>query len=378
MGYLDIQSREDIDGLMEKTLSAYFRTTVRVTDTYQQHCFILNPRINSIVYDKPSASVGRMVRRGHVVQRNRLLHWASQLYLRLAFSKRGWFGCKYLIFKDLPEHPEDLYIMPGNMKLKIFDLFRHTVTSVLKEGFDADALSKECAIRLRPQWGFVPSLVLDGTNVCREEILDGRTLDRLPKAEQSAADAQVRRILSDMQQKARATVSGTAYGQDLYRQIGEEVQRLQCDAAVKSAVDAVAAYLTERIQGDVIVAFSHGDFQKGNLFASADGQVYVLDWDTYDTRSLGYDILTYFYSFRYRSDYWMRIDTFLWDEGWASLSSSYYGEVVDKTAVLAVYLLEDILWTLQECMSAPEKRPSQGLLRYADVSFYKELQSRLG
>lgn len=378
MGYLDIQSREDIDGLIEKTLSAYFQTTVRVGNTYHKHSFILNPRINSIVYDKPSVAVKRMVRRGHAVQRNRMLYWASQVYLRLAFSKCGWFGCKYITFETLPEHSEDIYIMPGNMKLKIFDLSQHTVTSLLKEGFQSKALDKESAVRLRPQWTFIPPLVLETGNRCREPILEGCTLDRLPRGEQNAADIKVRRILWTIQQKNRETVCGTDYAQKLYQQIVSHIDLLQCEAGVKSALNSVASYLAQRVRGDITVAFSHGDFQKGNLFAHKDGNVYVLDWDTHDKRSLGYDILTYFYSFRYRSDYWMRIDSFLQDAEWASFASCYYEKPADKTKVLSVYLLEDILWTLQECLVTPEQRPSQGVLRYAEPIFEHELRKRLG
>lgn len=378
MGYLDIQSREDIDGLIEKTLSSYYHTTVRITNTYQRHSFILNPRINSIVYDKPSAAVKKMVRRGHAVHRSRLLYLASQMYLRVAFSRCGRFGCKYITFETLPEHPQDLYIMPGNMKLKIFDLSQYRVTSLLKDGFDADALNKECAIRLHPQWDFVPSLVMERDSRCREKILDGCTLDRLPKTKQKEADTKVRRILAEIQQKDRETVRGADYGRGVYRLIAADMKRLQCDDSVKSAIDTVAVYLTKQVRGDVTVAFSHGDFQKGNLLACTDGNVYVLDWDTHTQRSLGYDILTYFYSFRYRRDYWMRIDGFLQDAEWDALASHYYDDVAEKATVLAAYLLEDILWTLQECLATPERRPSQGLLRYANASFYEELQKRLG
>lgn len=378
MGYLDIQSREDIDELIEKTLSSYYHTTVRFSDTYQKHSFILNPRINSIVYDKPSAAVKRMVRRGHVVQRNRVLYWASQVYLHLAFSKHSRFGCKYIIFDDLPKHPENIYIMPGNMKLKIFDLSQHMVISLLKDGYDTDALKKECAVRLHPQWFFIPSLVTEGDNQCREKILDGCTLDRLPRAERSAADVKVRRIITDVQRKDREIVSGAEYGHDLYRQILSDLSLLQCDDSIKFAIETVAAYLTEQVQGDITIAFSHGDFQKGNLLACTDGNVYVLDWDTHARRSLGYDILTYFYSLHYRNDWWMRIDHFLQDEQWETLAAHYYDGLADKHTVLAVYLLEDILWTLQECLAAPEQRPSQGVLRYAEGSFYEELQNRLG
>ena len=263
------------------------------------------------------------------------------------------------------------------MKLKVFDLFHRTLTSVLKEGFCSDVLAKECEMRLQPQWAFVPVLTLQQPNICREAILDGCTLDRLPLVKQCEADAEVGRILAEIQQMDRELVNGADYGWNIYRQIVEAMEGLQCEETVKTAIDAVALYLTKQMCGDITIAFSHGDFQKGNLLAGVDGNIYVLDWDTHTRRSLGYDLLTYFYSFRYRRDYWMRIDHFLQDTQWEVIATRYYDTKSEKRVVLSVYLLEDILWTLQECLATPERRPSDGMLRYAAPSFYEELRKRL-
>lgn len=378
MGYIDIQSREDIDGLIEKTLSTYYNTTVKISDKYTKNSFILNPRLNCAVFSKASKEVKKAVRRGHAVRRNIILYFIMNLYLRFAFSKHGLFGCKYITFEVLPENTEDLFIMPGNMKIKLFDYRLKTVNNIMKEGFSRSSLDKEFSVRLEPKWNFISKLVPCGENGYKEDLLSGCSFDRLENSRKPSVGIKVKDILLKIQQENRKNISSLDYINKLFGEITELLKKLNCDDNVRENICEVASGVINKIsKSDITVAFSHGDFQNGNIFVSPEGKVYVLDWETCSIRSLGYDILTFYYSFRYRRDFLMRIDDFINDDNWKNISEEFYGFDIDKKTVLAVYFIEDILWLVEESLSTVERRPSESLLRYADTAFKQEILRRL-
>lgn len=378
MGYLDIKNREDIDGIIESTLSAYYGTTVRVVDKYAPNAFILNPRLNSAIFSKATKTVKKAVRRGYTARKS-VLHWMiMQAYLRVAFSKRGFFGCKYITFENLPQNARYLYIMPGNMKIKLFDYKQKVLTNVIKEAFSIKSFEKELAVRKNPKWAFVPPIISYEKNKYTEEILDGCSFDRLKNSKKPAAFNEIKRVLFELQQSDRTDILGADYAKELLVKINELLDTLNCDNKEKDGILSFAQSVAEKCTNQTIMlAASHGDFQYGNLFVGDDNKIYVLDWETYGTRSIGYDILTFFYSFRYRRNFLERIDSFLQDENWEDISHKYYGKAQDKKNVLSVYFLEDILWLLQESTSTVEKRASDSLLKYADTKVCQEILGRL-
>lgn len=377
MGYFDIKNREDIDNIIEKTLSDYYGTTVRVVNKYVSNSFILNPRLNSAIYSKASRIVKKAVRKGQTSRQN-LIYWVlKQIYLRLAFSKSGLFGCKYIHFENLPENFEYLYIMPGNMKIKLFDYKKKTVTNIVKQGFSTFSFEKELAVRTNPKWDFILPIEASKDGIYYEKLLEGCTFDRLKKSNSRIAYDKIKDILQKMQQNGRTSENYSDYQQELLLQIKNNLTLIKCDEAIKANIADFAQKVAKNYESDVILAASHGDFQKGNIFFDKNLRIYVLDWETFDKRSIGYDILTFFYSLRYRRDFLMRIDYFLNDSQWGDISKIYFGTVVDKKQVLSIYFLEDLLWLLQECINTSEKRISPSLLKYADSTFLQEITGRL-
>ena len=377
MGYLDIRSRENIDAIMGETLSEYFHTKVTVADQYRRGCFILCPRLNTAVYDRAEKSVKRTVQRSHAVQSSPLLKLAMAAFISVAFSKHGMFGCKYIIFDRTPEHAESMVILPGNMKIKIFDFQEGTVRNILKTGFEKTSLQIEKNIRIDSDRAYILSLRMEQESVYCEDLIQGRSYDRLEPKLADALLGRIEDILLDIQQGDRKTVGCVDYMAQQMQDMRRLLSQLHAEQALKKQVLSFAEQMCGYGEGEIVLSDSHGDFQNGNIFVSDDGKIYILDWETCATRSIGYDLLTFFYKFRYRADYLMRIDSFLNDECWAARAQKYGVLFADKRVVLSIYFIEDIIWLLQEILSTPEKRCSDGIRKYSELEFQRDVIERL-
>lgn len=378
MGYLDIKDRENIDEIISKTLSMYYQTKVSIGDKKSQTSFILNPRLNCAIYSKPVPEVKKAVQVGHAVHRNVMLNLAMRLYIMLGFSRMKVFGCKYINFSRLPDHPESLIIMPGNMKIKIFDYRSKMIINILKEGFDLASLYTEVKVRTaykeRP---YVLPLEILKEGVYKEKLIKGCSVDRLDGIRYSKVKGRIAHAIQDFQKGNRSDVDACVYCCGIVSLIENKIEQIRCDNTIKVKITKFVHELLDLVEGMITIADSHGDLQNGNIFVSDDDNVYLLDWETYQIRSIGYDILIYYYKFRYRTDYLMRLDNFLQDDHWGDLSSAFWDNPVDRKQVLIVYLLEDIIWHIEECLSTEEKRSSSGLLKYSELNFQKQLIERM-
>lgn len=378
MGYLDIQGREEIDDIIGATLSQYYKTRVIVQDKYLRGSFILNPRLNCAVYDKTSNDVKNAVRKGHAIQNSLLKKIAMNLFITIGFSKKALFHCKYITFDKLPDNSEYLLIMPGNTKVKVFDYKNNKIFNLLKTGFETDGFLKEVAIRtgqnMRPY--MLPIRSIQG-DVYEETLIDGCSLDRLNRNTFPSVEEKIGDIILDFQKGNRIQKSAEKYTQELRQTISDKLKRIGCTSIQRDKLSSFISRLSLYKGQSVVLANSHGDLQNGNIYISKEKQIYIIDWETYDIRSLGYDVLTYYYQFRYRKDYLNKIDNYLEDVGWDKMSVSFWGSIVNKKEVLAIYLIEDILWQINECLSTAEKKASSGLMKYTDTDFQNSIMERL-
>ncbi len=385
MGYMDIANRENIDDLIAKTLSAQFHTKVTVDTQYRRDAFILCPRLNRAIMPCASGDLKRAIRVGHAVHKSLFLHLAMDWYIRLAYTglaRLPIFHSKYIHFEKLPEHARDLLIMPGNMRIKVFDYREQRILNLVKEGFPVTFVDTERMVRSQPIWDFVLPMVDLRSTAYWETMITGVSIDRLHPRERAGIEHKVQDILYEMQQKDREVVVARQYAGQLREGIARLLQELSGQQMGNTQEGSTILDLTNVLENaisedEVILSASHGDFQNGNIFCSEEGRITVLDWETYGKRSLGYDILTYFYQFRYRRDFPGRIQQYLKAENWAEISTRYYGRATDKRQILCIYFLEDLIWLLNESLQTPEKRMTDSLKQYADATFREALEALL-
>ena len=378
MGYLDIQNREKVDEIIQTTLSQYYKTTVCVSNKYRKGCFILNPKLSISIHDSATRRIKKLVQKRFAIHGSFLKSIAMKLFIMFGFSRMGFWGCKYLEFERLPSNPESLLIMPGNMKIKVFDYHSNSVFNILKDGFSDVSIGIEREIRtgkdLKPY--ILPMKVIDDNNYS-EELLSGCSIDRLDRRVFPNVEEEVKIIIRDIQLHNREMRDGEAYFQYLIDEIQNRLKRINCDDYLKESIIGFAERLHPFVGKAVIVSDSHGDLQNGNVFIANNNRIYIIDWETFGKRSIGYDLLTYYYKFRYRTNYLQRIEFFLKDENWKLVSESFGLDGIDKTKVLAVYFLEDLIWVINECECTPEKKESGSLEKYAEKNFQDSIIARL-
>jgi len=85
------------------------------------------------------------------------LQWALG---KMAFSRFGVYPFGRQGFSVSPpiENAEDLLIMPGNRRVRLFDFSRHTITAFLKSGFLRDAIQNEIRARDHLPLGVAPKI----------------------------------------------------------------------------------------------------------------------------------------------------------------------------------------------------------------------------
>lgn len=378
MGYLDIKNREDIDNIIALTLSKYFTNEVTISNKYSSDSFILNPRLNSAIIYRPSKKVIDAIKTGHAIRKNILKNAVAQFYIRFAFSRYNLFGCKYIIFKKPLCNAKDLYIMPGNMKIKIFDFKNMTIDNIIKNNYQLLPFTKEKKIREDPIYSFILPLKIISNNVYREQLLSGCTIDRLKSCKLKTIEQEIRKIIIKIQKINRKSINALEYSFFLKNVIIDLYPKLNNGEKYKKSIfDFINKVYSLVLPKLIDISFSHGDLQNGNIFVTKANKIYVLDWESCDDRSIGYDILTYYFKFRYRKNYILRIDEFLKSAMWEEIKNDFYYHITDKKQVLAIYVLEDILWIINENINTSEKRVSDSLKLYSNSRIQENILNRL-
>ena len=201
---------------------------------------------------------------------------ATPLGVRVASAK------KLVVTPNVPK-ASHLTILPGNRRIRIFDLVRRRSRVMLKDGFDNDAIAAEFAVRGGRRQGPFPP-ILDG-NLAEgwftEPVFDGRVLARIPNVRK----AQYFRDLAWRNLNAWAAPTRS------YWTLAEWWERhAAARSHLREHVSAVEECLAQ--EATITVQASHGDFQPGNILVDlSKGAVWLLDWEFYGTRSIHYDAI---------------------------------------------------------------------------------------
>jgi thiamine kinase-like enzyme len=236
------------------------------------------------------------------------------------------------------------------------------------------SIEKEKEIRLRPQWNFVLPMEMKTSNIYYEKLLKGRSFDRLKKKKVRNIHNEIEKIIIQIQKEKRSTINSIKYSLSLKNTIVDELSKVIISKQLYLNVIEFVEHISDLVGDfDLEVSFSHGDLQYGNIFITENDEIYILDWETYSVRSIGYDLLTYFYRFRYRNNFIDRIKDFLNDNHWIEIANKFYTSTINKKQVLLIYLLEDINWIINESLNTANKKASPSLLLYSNRKFFYDI-----
>lgn len=324
----EMLKREDFYAINARTLNSYFDSVSGVS-TY----LYIYPYLNVIVTKKPSKLIKEYLYTEYCINSGvkRFLVYA---YINICMCTRGLLSSKKIKLKASIN--DAIMIYPCNKKYRIFDFENGSVSVILKDGFSDKDLLNEIDFRTRENNPlFVPRLLNHSNNSYTEEIIDGGSVARV----------------TDIELKEQLKVKAYQMFRDQYKYLDELCVANEYLGVIKNhiiellkykveddanTIEAVNILLNKASSLDNIeVVFSHGDLQAGNIWFDKNSNVYIIDWESWNKRSVWYDYATLFDSLRPGD-----INNFL------------SKKIIDnKTAVV---LLEDIVFQLEELNSLPE------------------------
>lgn len=288
-----------------------------------------------------------------------------------------WIGLRALsdpafwVSADLP-NPEQLLVVAGNQRIRIFDFARMRARVLLKEGFQKETMEREIMLRTSGVQGpfhkihaFCPQ-----HSFFEEELLQGWDLNRVPPwLNRKKLKKSARKLLLRWLERTRESADRDGYLDDVaarFRKASQEVQGRFGPVFPQSErwlelLGARAADLPTSIQ----LALTHGDFQWGNVFFERKiSKICLIDWEHQGKRSFHHDFFTEALGARRGVGMARRISAYLEGKTLGSPIDDIGG--TKRVALLALFLLENLIFFLEESLTGPTLAPSQGLLATID------------
>lgn len=266
-----------------------------------------------------------------------------------------------------------LVVLPGNMRVRIFDFSRGVVRVLGKEGFDSRGLDREVAVRGCGASGPFPAIKRSDVRQgwFEEPIVDAVALPRCPPGwHRTALLMEALDALGQWSAPTRVDVEAgewAAHVAGRLRDLTSQVAGRFSDAAIVPPDDVLARLVSAASTlGSVSTAVGHGDFQPGNvLVGKRDRSVTIIDWEHSARRYSMYDRMVAALGSRAPRGLARRVAQFVA----GSTPTALAAVAVDRPfriGMAALLVLEDLVWYAEESLSGPFQVPSLGLIQYLE------------
>ena len=253
-------------------------------------------------------------------------------------------------------------VMGGNHRLRIVNFRERSCTVVLKSRSDRGLfLDNELRFRTELQVRAVPPLLERAPQATWfvEEYVAGIGAPRLPEPHATRmVDEAARQLAQEVVRPSLRFVSAREWVTTLQAVIADRLNRVPRSAfPYRDKVEELGVSLGQvagagTANREIGVAWSHGDFQRGNIMADGE-RVWIVDWESVGKRFAGYDPLTLASGSRGRDRLMGKLQALLDDPAHFGhgLLASWPG--VDWTpgnrmATVAFYLLEELVYHLTD------------------------------
>ena len=346
MKITEMIAREDFYRINHDTLLKYYATAKRKEPLY------IYPRLNAIIVKNPSKAVKKYLLTEYAVRGSFVKRLAANGYVNLCLSSHGVMADRRLLIPN--DANADTLIYPCNRKYRIFDFAHNTVTVQLKSGFPDEQLKHEISFRTRSSLpDFVPVIMTSTGTSYTERIIDGKPLARVTDGYDQLKKQAYEELRAYTSQFDK-TVTGVEYS----RMLGDQLLRMMKE--IQLPYEKLVNVLSTVIRNvpEVLLTFSHGDLQSGNIWVeNRTNKVFIIDWESWGTRSLQYDQATLFDGLRPGD-----IDGYLLN---ARIN------VQNK----ALVLLEDILFQIEVYKSLPDTFGREKVIEYCrKITSWSETQ----
>lgn len=298
----EMLEREDIYSILSTTLEEYFLTvrqekvTVRVDNSRLKNRFVVYPRLGIVCSRFPSWKVAKDLYTQFNVQGNVIKKLVAWGYITACFLTFGLLSSCSLFVGNKNWCKRNIYIMPCNRKIRIFDYGKGYVDAILKTGFSDVCFKNEMKYRVKPQFDFIPPVIEHGDRWYRERIIEGVGLVRVKEPDYTRYCQEVLDDAKLMYQQTLHYEPIDAY----YTRIADEIKKafpklkeeknIATTDYIETVLDRIKSFTIGR-DNNVPLVLSHGDLQTGNVMVeNATKKVSIYDWETAGERSVWFDM----------------------------------------------------------------------------------------
>lgn len=375
-----MESREDIYQIIVDTLSKYFNETfgaghlAKIVSRFKGE-FVIYPRLGFICHRFPSRKVIKEMFRSYNVRDSLLKRVVAKIYILVCAFSFGLFAKKGLYFERIKSFNRDTLIIPNNRRIRIHYYDTMVADVLLKEGFDNCCYLKEIEFRRNNNCDYIVPIMDVENERYREPLIIGSGIVRVAKRNLDFYENLMYKELIDFQTNTLKLVPVKDYFEQKRQQVLFIINNKSSDTWLSSSdrlfIDNVLSKISSTIgecQAAIQVCSSHGDFQGGNVMVDiVNKKVYLIDWETVDCRSFVYDFITYYYNTRRKG----KLKEFLKKNGTPisdMLTNVGYNRpiILDEKLYLNVFLIEDMLFYLEECFLLNRPEGSDVLKRFID------------
>lgn len=364
MGFQALLVREDYYGILKKTLQRYYNQRfgegIEVGYEPKEGAaeLLMNPRLGMIFEPYPPRVMRNYIYRSYDIRGNMVKNLAAKAFVFVSTHTRSLFTI-----------PKKLYIYPSSMvkketmiaylnrSIRIFDFKEGTTVSIQKDSFTSKFFQNQLQYRIKNKYGFIPPITAYGDDWFEERILEGKSLARETDSAKYKEGAKT--SLSKIIALAKATTE--------LKNTKEYVEETTntCNSLLSKAKDAKGIITFDRsitylkrlsavlldAPSTVQLADSHGDLQAGNVWLEKE-KAWIIDWETYDKRSIWFDTTTLLFGTRYYGGVKKLVESI---EDSTLKQTLLQGQHCDWDVrqMVALFLLEDLLFYLEDMMELP-------------------------
>lgn len=349
MDVKEMLERENLPQIMCQTMEHFFedvyRCNVRLSTDRQEDSIplYLMSRPGVLIGNGATRNAYRTIFTEYTLRGSLIRFFAAKAFITFRLLTKKYNAAAVIYARtDERRKLRELLIVPNNKSVRVFSYQTGTVFSIVKSGFKRDFLRNQVEFRQEFKYSFILPLRAYGEDWFEEDILKGHPLARVrdERAYNESLDCAVQNI-SKLFRDTQYSVDRSEYFQGLLRQIADLLQILPTEPLQMEKFQGLLAVIKrteDNFQGKMLVGYSHGDFQPGNIWRDEKGKTWIYDWETVGIRSSWYDQAVMFGGLRRGKDY----AAFLQEDGSVWLNQN------EGTTVKMLIILEDIIFQLRE------------------------------
>ena len=390
----ELMQREDFQDIFSKTLKGYLVTKKQwngdifwgIKPRKKALNLFVNGRINIIFPPNLSSIDIRTFAAEYSYNKNIFKRFAQRLYVYFSSTKlfREAFASEKLSIQPCPKGFSDICILPGNHSIRIINLKTHSCIVLLKIGYRSDKLKN--AINVRTAYPDLPGPAINSWSFdegwYQEDRIVGLPIDRVSsQGDRAIALAAAYSFLTKLRNDTNEKVSISHWSCNKSDELDVALDLLpDCyGQKIRSRIKTLKLWLLEVVASfplfnkELDICTTHGDLQPANILVpSAIGKekVYLIDWEYSGVRCSHYDLCVYHLNARSPAGLAKRAVQLF---GNAAVLAEVMGSVglkqevaSDKNLLLITFLIDELLFRLNDSNVPDLKKPSDGLKLFLD------------